>query len=97
MTNTWRRLIGLSVAGLLVLGVAGCGDDDDDGGNGGGDNDELIDQMVAEGATREEAECVVDELGDDAERLLTMDEDEDPDPEDLVKFLEAISECGIGE
>lgn len=63
---------------------------------GGGDsaNDDLVEQLVAEGATEEQARCFVDELGDDADRLMEADEDEisDEDAEKLIAALPCLFE-----
>lgn len=83
------------LAGGLLLAVAlmACGDD---GGSASASTQELINMMVSEGATEEEARCFVDELGDAAERLFGASED-DLSEEDQARLLEALMECAPGQ
>jgi polyhydroxyalkanoate synthesis regulator phasin len=91
MPNFFRVVLITSAVFTLTVGLTACGDDDE----GGSSNAQaLIDAMVSEGAPEEEARCLVDELGDDAERLWTSD-DADLSEEDMEKFEEALKECGI--
>lgn len=92
-----RLAAGAVIAGTLVLGAAACGDDD---GGGGDANSELVDRLVNElDAPREEAECVVAELGDDVELLFQLDDpDYEPSDEDLAtleEFAAAGEACGL--
>jgi len=74
---------------LLTFALTACGGDD-----GGSEVDQaLLDTMVAEGATEEQARCFLSELGDDAERLFAA-EDEDLSEDDQEKLLDAFEECG---
>ena len=77
-----------AAAAIGALALAGCG--------GGGSDDstrqEIVDSMVSEGATEEQANCFVDELGDDAQRLYEMEDDEATE-EDMTQVIEAMSEC----
>ncbi len=96
-----RRITGAAaLAGVLVLGAAACGDDDDGGGGGGDANSELVDRLVNElDAPRDEAECVVEALGDDVELLFQLNEDDYvPTEDDLAKleeFTTAGENCGL--
>ncbi|MCB0995061.1 MAG: hypothetical protein KDB21_08230 [Acidimicrobiales bacterium] len=86
-----KRMVGtIALVGVLGFGAVACGDDDD---SGGGANSELVDRMVAEGAPRDEAECMVDKLGDDAEVFLSADEEISEEMGE--KLFEALTECGI--
>ena len=77
-----------AAAAIGALALAGCG--------GGGSDDstrqEIVDSRVSEGATEEQANCFVDELGDDAQRLYEMEDDEATE-EDMTQVIEAMSEC----
>lgn len=85
-----------AVASTLALGLlfGACGGDDDDGGDSA--DQALIDAMVSEGATEEQARCFIDELGDDADRIYGADED-DLSEEDLERALQAFQDCGAFE
>lgn len=92
-----RTVTVLAIATSLVFGAAACGDDDDGGGDA---NSELVDRLVNElDAPREEAECVVAELGSDVELLFSFeDPDFEPSPEDLEKledFASVGETCGL--
>ena len=76
-----------ALAAALALTLGACGGDDYDS--------ELIDALKAVGASQEEAECFVDELGEDGAQEFIDQGDQEPDPEDLEKFLAALDECGI--
>jgi hypothetical protein len=77
----------------MAMALAACGDDG--GGESDADADAVIDAMVSEGATEDEARCFVEEIGsaDDAERLFTAD-DEDLSEGDLARLVEALTACG---
>lgn len=69
-----RTVMSVLAASAVVL-VTACGGNDSASGSLDGDTREkLIDAMVSEGGTRENAECLVDALGSDAEKLWSMDE-----------------------
>lgn len=92
-----RLAAGAVITGALVLGATACGDDD---GGGGSADSELVDRLVNElDAPREEAECVVAELGDDVELLFQIDDpDYEPSDDDLAKleeFAAAGEACGL--
>lgn len=55
--------------------------------------------MIAEGAPAAMANCMVDQLGDDAERLFSASDDElsEDDTATLVAALEACSDVDGGE
>lgn len=92
----WKRLIGIGVASVaLVFGAVACGDDGDSGGGDAEVDQELVDTLMSEGATREEAECFIGALGDDAELMIGADEPEDQETAD--RLLEAVTECTEGE
>lgn len=87
-----RRRLGLvAMAALLVmaLGLVACGDDD-----GGEINQDLVDAMVSEGATEEEARCFIEEVGSDAERIFLASDDELSE-DDLEKVLDAVEACDL--
>jgi hypothetical protein len=94
-----RIAAGAVLVGTLATTTVACGGDD--GGGGGGDaNSELVDRLVNElDAPREEAECVVEALGDDVELLFTISEPGyEPTDEDLAlleEFTLAGEGCGI--
>lgn len=86
-----RHRLGLvATAALLVMavGLVGCSDDD------GEIDQELVDAMVSEGATEEEARCFIEEVGNDAERIFNA-ADEDLSEEDLENVLNALEACGV--
>ncbi|MCK0150689.1 hypothetical protein MWU54_11685 [Marivita sp. S6314] len=62
------------------------------------DND-VVAAMIAEGAPAAMANCMVEQLGDDAERLFTASDDEltEADTETLMAALEACSDVDAGE
>lgn len=81
-------------AALLALPLAACGKDDGgDGDDAGGSVDEqqLIDQLMANGADEEEARCVIDQLGEDAERLIMATDDLAGEDQELAEA--AMLEC----
>lgn len=59
----------------------------------------VVDAMIAEGAPVAMANCMVEQLGDDAERLFTASDDEltDEDTATLVAALDACSDVDEGE
>ncbi len=59
----------------------------------------VADAMIAEGAPAAMANCLVEQLGDDAERLFTASDDEltEDDTATLVAALEACSDVDGGE
>ncbi|MCF3595786.1 hypothetical protein LZG00_17495 [Rhodobacteraceae bacterium LMO-12] len=59
----------------------------------------VADAMIAEGAPAAMANCMVEQLGDDAERLFTASDDEltEDDTATLVAALEACSDVDPGE
>lgn len=87
------RRLGLAVS-LLVLGLAlplaGCGDDS--GELSEAERDELVETLVAEGASRDEAECFVDELEGDLGRLINSDEAELSE-DDAKALTAALTKC----
>ena len=88
-----KRTIGAAALCLaFVLGAGACGDDGGDEGGGEVDQ-ELVDLLMEEGATQEEAECYIRNLGDDAEMIASGEE---PDPEEQDRIVEAVQGC-IGE
>jgi hypothetical protein len=88
----------LIIGGILLLALLGAGawlifggSDDDDL------RDELIADMMDEGASREEAECVVDALGDEIgyDRMRELDNDDsEMSAEEMSAVLEAVTSCG---
>jgi hypothetical protein len=81
-TSITRRAIALAFTSmsLLALTATACG---------GGSNDELVDELVGEGATEAQARCFIDALGDDAERIIRADESELSD-DDLAAMFGAL-------
>lgn len=59
----------------------------------------VADAMIAEGAPAAMAKCMVEQLGNDAERLFTASDDEltEDDTAALVAALEACSDVDAGE
>lgn len=93
MRSSGRRMSTL-VAGAAVgaLLLAGCGGDDDDRSE---KEQEVIDALVDEGATEDDAGCFVDALGADrVERFISASDDE-VSAEDQAEALEALQECGV--
>ena len=96
----------LIIGGILLLALLGAGAWLIFGGN---DDDDLRAELIAdledEGASREDAECVVDAMGEDIgyDRMRELnDDDSDATPEELSTVLEAVSTCdadlfGVGE
>lgn len=78
----------LAAGGLLL---AACGSDD---GTSEADR-EVIDALVDEGATEEEATCFVDALGaDTVEKFIHADEDS-VSADDQEAALAALDDCGV--
>jgi serine/threonine protein kinase HipA of HipAB toxin-antitoxin module len=92
---------------LATISLSACGDSDqaapptesaaattaaDDGQLAPGNRALLIEAMVSEGGTREDAECLVDALGADAERLWNTP-DEDLTEEESEQFFAAAEKC----
>jgi hypothetical protein len=77
----------------VTFGVAACGGEDGEGGNSA-----LVDQLVDQlDAPRDEAECVVAELGDGAEFLLELeDEGFVPTAEQTEALAAAGEACDLG-
>ncbi|MEO1062515.1 MAG: hypothetical protein AAFZ07_13945 [Actinomycetota bacterium] len=79
---------GLILGGVIVL-VAACG------GGSSFDRDEAIDDMVATGLDRPDAECVVDamveEFGED-----TLGSDDEPSPEQVERMVDLTTDCVLG-
>ena len=83
---TARAAAPVALVAALVLTLGACGDDYDS---------DLVDALKATGASQEEAECFIDEVGeDDAQRFVDLG-DKEPSQDDVEKFLGAIEECGI--
>jgi hypothetical protein len=82
-----RRLLASTTAVLALGGfLAACGDDKMS-------RDEFVETAVEDGGlTEDQANCVFDELGDDAEEFLGQDAD-DASEEDMQRFTEAVSAC----
>jgi len=81
----------LAIAATIGLGLAGCGSSD------GVDTDGLKTQLVDElELTDEQAGCVIDELGDDANVLVeAMEPDFAPSEDDITALDRAGDECGL--
>lgn len=79
---------GLVLAGLMAA-VAACG------GGSSFDRAEAVDDMVATGLDRDDAECVVDamvdEFGED-----TVASDDEPTPEQVDRMIELTNACVLG-
>ncbi len=86
-----RRLLAPAAAVLALGGfLAACGDDDMS-------REEIIAEFQeSAGLTEEQATCVYDSLGDDANEFLNQDAD-DADDEDVARLTDAISECVVGD
>lgn len=81
------------VAALPLVMVAGACGSDDGASASSEDGSRVVAAMVDEGATQEEAECLVDALGAaDAERFVSSDEDELSEA-DSARFLDAVLDC----
>ena len=80
----------LVAAGIMLLAPGGQMFAQDSG---------VTDAMIAEGAPPALARCMVEQLGDDAERLFTASDDElsDADTNKLTTALEACSDLDEGE
>lgn len=88
MKSIWKA----SAVAAVVMLAAACGDDDDSAADDPARQD-LVDAMVSEGASEDEANCFIDELGlDDAERIYGADE-ADLSEDDMDKTLSAFEEC----
>lgn len=81
-----RRLLA-ATTGVLALGgfLAACGDDKMS-------KDDFVEEAQENaGWTEEQASCVFDELGDDAESFLGQEGE--PSEEDLTRFTDAATKC----
>ncbi len=91
MNTTMTRALGPVLAGLSLVGLAGCG--------GGYDRQEVIDTMVEQGLTEEQATCVVDELevsiGKDRLGARGVGS-EDLTPEETQAVIAATTKCALG-
>lgn len=79
---------GLLLAGVIVM-VAACG------GGSSFDRDEAVDDMVATGLDREDAECVVDAMVDEFGES-TLASDDEPTPEQVERMVDLTSACVLG-
>ena len=83
---TTRLAAPAAMAAVLLLTLGACGDDYDE---------DVVNALKATGATQEEAECVIDELGEgDAKKFVEAMDDESA-PADAEKFIAALDECGV--
>ena len=83
---TTRAAAPAALVAALVLTLGACGDDYES---------ELVDALKATGASQEEAECVIDELGEGDAKKFIESIDADSEPDDAEKFLAALDECGV--
>lgn len=80
-------LLRTALAAALTATLAACGGDDHDA--------DLVEDLEALGASRVEAECLIDELGaDDAERFVDI-ADADSPPDNADEIVAALDECGV--
>jgi len=83
-----RKLTKVAVAAAaLTLTLTACGGDDYD--------EDTVDALKALGASQEEAECFIDELGEDDAKKFLEASDGEVAPEDSEKYLAALDECGV--
>lgn len=76
-----------ALAAALTFTLTACGGDDYD--------EDVIDAIKSLGATQEEAECFIDELGEsDAKKFLDV-ADSDAEPADAEKYIKALDKCGV--
>ena len=87
-----RRLVVTAVAAVTTLSACGGGGGAEEAGVDDATRQKLIDAMVSEGAPKENAECIVDGLGNDAERLWTAD-DADLSDEEKDRFTAVVEKC----
>lgn len=85
-----RRLL---IPAVAVVGLGGflaaCGDDDMS-------RDEIVEELASvAGVSEEQASCVYDEIGDDAQDFFNQDAD-DADEADMQRIFEAAEACGAG-
>lgn len=88
-----RKFAAIVTAGALGLGLAACGGDD-----GGVDTDALKDDLMTDlQLSEEEADCVIGEIGSDADVLLKIIQDEsfEPSEEDMTNLDRVGDECGL--
>jgi hypothetical protein len=79
-----RTLTTLAAIGAaLTLTLAACGDDYDQ---------DQVDALKAQGASQKQAECLIDELGDDTDKIFEEDA-----PDNATEILAAIERCGVDE
>lgn len=89
-----RRASAVVATLALALVLAGCG--------GGGDDkqavlDDLRAELISEGATEEQADCVVDGIDDlSVDDLKSVQGDDPPSQEIQDKVLGVITECALG-
>lgn len=83
-----RRTAGpAAIVAVLALTLTACGDDYDS---------DLVDDLKGRGASEKEAKCFIDELGEDKARdFVKLGDADEPDPDALGDYLEALEECGI--
>lgn len=81
-----RTAVPAALAAVLALTLTACGDDYDE---------DLVNDLKDQGASQEEAECFIDELGEDDARDFVKLGDAEPAPDDLEKYLDALDECSI--
>ncbi|MDP1878844.1 MAG: hypothetical protein Q8M17_14940 [Actinomycetota bacterium] len=90
-----RRASAVVASIALALALAGCG------GSGGDDKQTVLDdlraELISEGATEAQADCVVGGIDDmSVEDLKSMQGDEAPSQEIQDKVLGVITECALG-
>ncbi|MEZ5281248.1 MAG: hypothetical protein R2770_12335 [Acidimicrobiales bacterium] len=87
-----RKFAAIITAGALGLSLAACGDD------GGVDTDALKDDLMTDlQLSAEQADCVIEEIGSDADVLLKIIQDEsyEPSEADMTNLDRVGDECGL--
>ena len=75
-----------ALVAALALTLGACGDDYDA---------DLVDALEAQGASQEEAECFIDEIGEDDAQGFLDNIDADSPPDNADEIIAALDECGV--
>lgn len=81
-----RKLTTTAIGAVLALTLTACGDDYDS---------DLVDALKEQGASQEEAECLIDEIGEDGAQDFLDSVDAESPPDNAEEIIAALDECGV--
>lgn len=88
-----RKFAAILMTGAIGLGLTACGGDDS-----GVDTDALKDDLMTDlQLSAEQADCVIEEIGSDADVLLKIIQDDtfEPSEADMTNLDRVGDECGL--